>query len=305
MELTDALVLPGDVTVVPSHELRDDERLRLELDDGDYVITRPRIRSGSKVVDAATADLLQRFREPRLLVDVVIDLARESDKDPERLLEDAFEVTRRLAHDRLLVTAGAELADAIEQTLAAGDTVDGLRIDGAIQVVEDTEVYRAETADGTPVALKLARTPSAAVAAMHEREAAALERLAALPQVLPLIGRGTYQERPYVLTGWQPGTPLGRWIHALGGRFDEAADTRRRRLAGGIASLYATVHAHGVRHGDVHPGNVLVDAQDQPHLLDFGLATVEGEVEHRVRGAVAQFIDPEYARARRAGKRPP
>ena len=39
---------------------------------------------------------------------------------------------------------------------------------------------------------------------------------------------------------------------------------------------YADLHRHGVLHGDVHPGNILLDADRRVRLIDFGLAAVPG-----------------------------
>src|SRR5213592_2920906 len=69
-----------------------------------------------------------------------------------------------------------------------------------------------------------------------------------------------------------------------GGQLDEVVSRRPmsiRQAAELIAKVSRTVHyahEHGILHRDIKPGNILLDANGEPHLTDFGLARlVESE----------------------------
>ena len=63
-----------------------------------------------------------------------------------------------------------------------------------------------------------------------------------------------------------------------GGQLDEVARREPmpiRRAAELVAKVARTVHyahEHGILHRDIKPGNILLDANGEPHLTDFGLA---------------------------------
>jgi WD40 repeat protein/predicted Ser/Thr protein kinase len=80
-----------------------------------------------------------------------------------------------------------------------------------------------------------------------------------------------------------------------------------RRAAAFLKTIAEAVHyAHerGILHRDLKPSNVLIDAQDQPHLVDFGLARrLEGSSELTVTGQVLgspHYLPPEQAAGQRA-----
>jgi serine/threonine-protein kinase len=84
-----------------------------------------------------------------------------------------------------------------------------------------------------------------------------------------------------------------------GGQLDEV--TKRepmllRRAAELIARVARTVHyahEHGILHRDIKPGNILLDANGEPHLTDFGLARLV-ETENSVTQTLDVLGTPSY-----------
>src|SRR5262249_20152199 len=119
---------------------------------------------------------------------------------------------------------------------------------------------------------------------------------------------GEFEGRPYLAIAWCDGIPATSAADAL--RLRPGADTRARllALARAVAGAYAKVHERGVVHGDVHPRNVLVAHDGRVYLIPFGpadMAAGDTPGGKPKRAGVACYFDPEYARSRRAGHRPP
>ena len=79
-----------------------------------------------------------------------------------------------------------------------------------------------------------------------------------------------------------------------------------RRAAGYVKTIAEAIHyAHerGILHRDLKPSNVLIDANDQPRVTDFGLAKrLEGDSELTVTGQVLgspNYMPPEQATGKR------
>ena len=91
-----------------------------------------------------------------------------------------------------------------------------------------------------------------------------------------------------------------------GGQLDEVV--RREpmpihRAAQLIAKLARTVHyahEHGILHRDIKPGNVLLDADGEPHLTDFGLARLV-ETENDVTRTTEVLGTPSYMAPEQTG----
>src|SRR5438132_1209839 len=137
MKATDALTLPPEVLLERVDTLEPSITARLSHGPDDYLVSRPRARARSLVVDADAARLLAQFRSPKTVVDAVIDLSSQTGADPERLLEDALPLIAHLQHLRLLVIASSPEASSIEPTLVSGALIRDYRINSCVHIFED------------------------------------------------------------------------------------------------------------------------------------------------------------------------
>src|ERR1044071_257578 len=90
-----------------------------------------------------------------------------------------------------------------------------------------------------------------------------------------------------------------------GGQLDEVVSRVPipiRRAVELIAKLARTVHhahEHGILHRDIKPGNILLDANGEPHLTDFGLARLleaESTITHTLEVmGTPSYMAPEQA----------
>jgi hypothetical protein len=114
----------------------------------------------------------------------------------------------------------------------------------------DAAVYAAtELATGVPVALKVWAVPASAAEFLG-----AYERFAAVARtaqgILPLRNAGLVGDRPWLTTSLCDGSLAG-----------EGPPINGQRLAGDLLPALAALHAAGLVHGAVHPGNVLRDGE--------------------------------------------
>ncbi|WP_284979566.1 serine/threonine-protein kinase [Arthrobacter sp. fls2-241-R2A-200] len=105
--------------------------------------------------------------------------------------------------------------------------------------------------------------------------------------------------------GPRPGTALAVVMdYAAGGSLANLVASRGKLTIGEtvtvlvpVAQVLSFLHAQGIVHGDVSPGNVLFSASGKPLLADLGLARVLGGSERDSDVGTAGFIDvPEAAR---------
>ncbi|UTR79018.1 bifunctional serine/threonine-protein kinase/ABC transporter substrate-binding protein [Streptomyces cavourensis] len=158
-------------------------------------------------------------------------------------------------------------------------------------------VYLARSAGGALAAVKVIRAEHAAdprFRARFRREAEAAGRITG-PWVVPVLGADSEAREPWLATAFVPGPSLGE---AVGARGALPAATVRA-LGARLAAALATVHAGGLIHRDVKPGNILL-ALDGPRLIDFGIARHPGATALTATDAVLGtpgYLAPEQASA--------
>ncbi|MFJ1932276.1 serine/threonine-protein kinase [Kitasatospora sp. NPDC088160] len=130
-------------------------------------------------------------------------------------------------------------------------------------------VYLAYTPGGRPVALKVVRPELAEDPEFRHRfaqEVASARRIHGL-YTAQVVDAGTDAATPWLATTFVPGPSLQQVVQHYGPLPERSV----LLLLAGIAEALQAIHAAGVVHRDLKPGNVLV-ATDGPRVIDFGIA---------------------------------
>ncbi|MBL1142721.1 MAG: HDOD domain-containing protein [Proteobacteria bacterium] len=89
------------------------------------------------------------------------------------------------------------------------------------------------------------------------------------PNIIPLYEIGTHNEKPFLVYPYVKGKSLREYM-------DETGKLTVIKATEIISSvLDGLVHAHekGVIHRDLNPSNILIDENDKPRIMDFGIST--------------------------------
>ena len=151
------------------------------------------------------------------------------------------------------------------------------------------------------VALKTIKSGTLAEARELRLFQSEAEAVAALdhPNIVPILEVGEQGGLHYysmkLIEGWTVQDSLARF---------KGQPAAIARLVEQVAGAIHHAHQRGVLHRDLKPSNILVDAQGNPHVIDFGLAkrleTAAGDSTTTVRAAgTPSFMAPEQAESRR------
>ncbi|MEJ2852937.1 MULTISPECIES: serine/threonine-protein kinase [unclassified Saccharothrix] len=172
---------------------------------------------------------------------------------------------------------------------------DRYRLDGLVGAGGMAQVHRGwDVLLRRPVAVKL--FPGVEDAVTERRIENEIRTLAALshPGLVAVYDAGTSGGTRFVVMRLVEGRTLRAEINR-----GPLALSEVRRLGAAIADALAHVHAHGVVHRDLKPSNILLDADREPLLADFGLALTSGAARVTLSQQVvgtAPYLAPEQVR---------
>ncbi len=130
-------------------------------------------------------------------------------------------------------------------------------------------VYLARDPEQRSVAVKILRPAVAGDPNARRRLAREVETMRRVrsPFVAEVLDTDVTSETPYIVTRYVPGRTLDEVVTQEG----PLSGARLIRVAAGLADALAAIHAAGVVHRDLKPGNVMLMNGD-PVVIDFGIA---------------------------------
>jgi eukaryotic-like serine/threonine-protein kinase len=134
--------------------------------------------------------------------------------------------------------------------------------------------------------------------ARFRREARIAARLQH-PNLVSIYDFDADVERPYLVMAYMPGG-------SLQDRLDAGGKPDGERLAADVLRALAHIHAAGIIHRDVKPGNVLLDREGRACLTDFGVARPQDATSITQTGQIpgtARYMAPELWRGEPATER--
>ncbi|WP_150250449.1 serine/threonine-protein kinase [Nocardiopsis deserti] len=178
--------------------------------------------------------------------------------------------------------------------LTGGDPAEigGHRLIGRLGGSTMGVVYAAVAPDGEAVALRVAHAEWVP-AADPDRRVTLLRRAVGVCAV-GVNASGTFHGRPWASVQYLPGPDLARRVREEG----PVPEPALLVLAAGTAEALTSVHAAGVPHGDVKPGNVVLTPEG-PRLVDHGIARRIDDADSLTTAGSVGWLAPErYAGAR-------
>ncbi len=191
-------------------------------------------------------------------------------------------------------------------SLHPGDLLDHYRIENLVARSGMASIFRAiDEENGRTVAIKIPHPEMEADPSLFDRfkrEQEIGEKLEH-PGVMKVF-KDPKKSRVYMVMEWVDGKLLRNILAAEG----KLTPERAARLTARVCDALDYIHAHGVVHRDMKPENIMVNAQDEIKLIDFGIAANEGSRRltfaklSNVMGT-PDYISPEQVKGKRGDAR--
>ena len=118
------------------------------------------------------------------------------------------------------------------------------------------------------------------------------------PHIVPVYDFDDHGKQPYLIMKFIEGQTLKQVIRSDDGISSQQALIIMQKI--GDALTYA--HQKGILHRDVKPSNIIIDANGEPYLMDFGLARIaqagESTMSTDMMLGTPQYISPEQAQGK-------
>jgi eukaryotic-like serine/threonine-protein kinase len=174
-----------------------------------------------------------------------------------------------------------------------GDTLDVYELTALLGRGGMATIFKAiDTRSGATVALKIPHLQYEADVVFYERfcrEERAARQLDH-PGVVKALAPPAEKSRMYMVMEYVDGVPLSSLLEDRRPLPTAQALDIARQTCDALAYL----HAQGILHRDVKPGNVLVTRTGQVKLIDFGIAHVEAARRLTIAGFSVSFGTPDY-----------
>jgi predicted Ser/Thr protein kinase len=162
-------------------------------------------------------------------------------------------------------------------------------------------VYLAADTEQRKVAVKALRPAVASDPNARRRLAREVETMRRVrsPYVAEVIDADVTHDPPYIVTRYVSGRTLEEVVTEGGALTGQAL----ARVAYGLAQAMAAVHAAGVVHRDLKPGNVML-ARGEPVVIDFGIAQVPDSTRLTQTGmfmGTPGYLAPEVIEGQQSG----
>jgi Tol biopolymer transport system component len=183
--------------------------------------------------------------------------------------------------------------------LQRGDpaSVGGYQLLGRLGAGGMGQVFLGVSPSGRRVAVKLIHPVHAGQEHFRERFAREIEAARRVGgfHTAPVVDADPHADPPWMVTAYIDGPSLEEAVR----RHGPLPPERVRALGAGLAEGLAAIHAHGLIHRDLKPGNVIL-AEDGPRIIDFGIARSVDSTGLTSTGAVIgtfSYMSPEQIRS--------